>query len=86
MIGKPKYKINDIVRFKLPLDDSSYVEEFGIVAIVDRYGTFFDNSDVCYGIMNKDINMLYKHVNEKLVLDKIDDYDGDVWALPNIDK
>lgn len=79
MIGKPKYEINDIVKFKLPLDDG-YVEEFGIVAIVDRYGTFFDDSDVCYDIMNKDINTLYKHINEKLVIGKIGDYDGDVWA------
>ena len=86
MIGKPKYKINDIVKFKLPLNSGGYVEEFGIVAIVDSYGTFFDSSNVCYDIMNKDINTLYKHVNEKLVLDKIGDYDGDVWALPNINK
>lgn len=79
MIGKPKYDVNDIVKFKLPLYDG-YVEEWGIVAIVDRYGTFFDDSDVCYDIMNKDINTLYKHVNEKLVIGKFDHYDGDVWA------
>ena len=62
MVGHPKYKVGDIVKFKF--GDGS---KEGVVAIVDRYGTFFDDSDVSYDIMVKEERMLYKHVKETLV-------------------
>lgn len=63
MIGKPKYKVGDKVSFL-------FQEEMkhGTVFIVDKYGTFEDNSDVCYDIINEDENVLYKHINEKEIL------------------
>lgn len=69
MIGKPKYKIDDVVSFKLKDEDREYTLT-GKVYIVDRYGTFFDNSDVSYDIMvdSGDYPMsypcLFKHIRE----------------------
>ena len=68
MIGKPKYKENDKVEFTI------YENEIrkGTVWIVDKYGTFFDKSDVSYDIFVEEENMLYKHINEKYVKRKTD--------------
>lgn len=66
MVGKPKYKFGDIVKVKF-----GGTEFTGAVAIIDRYGTFFDDSDVSYDILNKEENMLYKHINEKYVVEKV---------------
>ena len=66
MLGKPKYNYGDVVKFKLGDD----IKE-GIIAIIDRWGTFFDDSDVSYDIMNKEENILYKHCGEKYVIEKI---------------
>lgn len=67
MIGKPKYKEDDKVEFEL---SEGEVHE-GTVWIVDKYGTFFDKSDVSYDIYVEEENMLYKHINEKYVKRKI---------------
>ena len=57
MKGKPKYKYGQEVRFIW------YGEEkTGTIAIIDRYGTFFDDEDVSYDIISEDC--LYKHVKE----------------------
>jgi hypothetical protein len=40
----------------------------GLIHIVDRYGTFEDNSDVSYDIYVGNENTLYKHINEKYVI------------------
>lgn len=68
MIGKPKYKENDKVEFTI------YENEVrkGVIYVVDKYGTFFDKSDVSYDIYVEEENMLYKHINEKYVKCKID--------------
>jgi hypothetical protein len=65
MIGRPKYKIGDKVSF-------SFLEgtKHGIIFIVDKYGTFEDDSDVSYDIMVEDT--LYKHINEKFIKDYIE--------------
>ncbi|MDO4501395.1 MAG: hypothetical protein Q4B60_09040 [Erysipelotrichaceae bacterium] len=66
MIGKPKYKYGDTVRFKI--GESCLI---GKVEIIDRYGTFFDDSDVSYDIMVEksphfdNRPCLYKHISEK---------------------
>ena len=61
MIGKPKYKIGDIVKFSFGEDIIT-----GAIYVVDRNGTFEDKSDVSYDIMTEDC--LYKHVNEKYII------------------
>ena len=67
MIGKPKYKGNDKVEFEFAENDVHK----GVVWTVDKYGTFFDKSDVSYDIFVEEENTLYKHINEKYVKRKI---------------
>ena len=67
MIGKPKYKANDKVEFSF----SENEVHIGVIWIVDKYGTFFDKSDVSYDIYVEEENMLYKHISEKYVKRKI---------------
>lgn len=67
MIGKPKFKYGDKVKFVL--EDKEYIGE---VWIIDKFGTFEDNSDVSYDIMveNYDGNgngCLFKHISEREV-------------------
>ena len=77
MRGQPKYKVGDVVKFRLNDD-----EKTGIVAIVDAFGTFFDDSDVSYDILNREERMLYKHFKEPLIIEKFDEVDPDsVWSL-----
>ena len=67
MIGKPKYKENCKVEFAIYENDT----RIGVIYVVDKYGTFFDKSDVSYDIFVEEENMLYKHINEKYVKRKI---------------
>lgn len=78
MLGKPIYKLGDIVTFVL--SDFEYTEESGYVLqitpetekytgkirIIDAYGTFEDPSDVSYDILVD--NCLYKHINEQMII------------------
>ena len=66
MKGKPKYKLNDTVEFKV-FDEVLQ----GYIFIVDKYGTFDNPTDVSYDIMVESKNCLYKHVTEKLIIRKI---------------
>ena len=66
MRGNPKYIYGDIVKFKF-----NDTEKIGIVAIIDAYGTFADDSDVSYDLMVKDENTLYKHFREDFLIEKI---------------
>ena len=76
MIGKPKYKVSDKVKFKIKREDKEY-ELVGEVYIIDKYGTFEDNSDVSYDIMvdkcpwNNE-PCLFKHFVESSI-EKIDE-------------
>lgn len=63
MLGKPKYIVDQLVTFTI---DNKL--KTGLIWIVDKYGTFEDNSDVSYDIMVKEENCLYKHISEKYVL------------------
>ena len=73
MLGKPKYKYNDTVSFKIKDNDTEYTL-IGYVYIIDKYGTFFDNSDVSYDIMVDSGNFpmsypcLFKHIREDEIL------------------
>jgi hypothetical protein len=67
MIGMPKYKGNDKVEFTIYENDT----RIGVIYVVDKYGTYYDKSDVSYDIYVEEENMLYKHFNEKYVKRKI---------------
>lgn len=83
MLGHPKYKLGDIVDFRWRQDKESPSQTLtGIVAIVDSFGTFFDDSDVCYDILVKstDVPTLYKHMREGGILLKTGEVPEDqIW-------
>lgn len=62
MKGFPKFLYKQNVQFEF----NNEVKE-GFIYIIDKYGTFFDDSDVSYDIMVESENCLYKHINEKYV-------------------
>ena len=62
MIGKPKYTYGETVCFEFNEQIKT-----GTIEIIDKYGTFFDDSDVSYDILVESENTLYKHINEKYV-------------------
>lgn len=78
MLGNPKYAVGEEVTFSLINKNGIDVTLIGTVQIVDWYGTFEDNTDVCYDILVNDENgkpsILYKHVNEKSVNYSISNY------------
>lgn len=63
MIGNPKYQFGNIVDFTVGDDTKT-----GIIYIIDKYGTFEDNSDVSYDILVGDENCLYKHIREDYII------------------
>lgn len=63
MKGNPKYQYGNLVKFEL----NGEIKE-GTVYIIDKYGTFEDDSDVSYDILVGNENCLYKHINEKYIL------------------
>ena len=63
MKGNPKYQYGNLVKFEL----NGEIKE-GTVYIIDKYGTFEDDSDVSYDILVGNDNCLYKHINEKYIL------------------
>lgn len=65
MKGFPKYKIGDKVHFEFTVEDKKYSED-GEVVVVDKYGTFEDDSDVSYDIRLED-GSWWKHISEKYV-------------------
>lgn len=65
MKGFPKFKIGDKVHFEFTVEDKKYSED-GEVVVVDKYGTFEDNSDVSYDIRLKD-GSWWKHISEKYI-------------------
>ena len=67
MIGKTKFEYGQKVRFTISDQEGNALEKIGAIAIIDRYGTFFDSSDVSYDILVEDENCLYKHITERQV-------------------
>ena len=61
MIGKPKYNYGDIVSFNI-----NNIIYQGTIEIIDKYGTFFDDSDVYYDVLIIKDNepCLFKHIRE----------------------
>lgn len=74
MIGKPKYKRGDKVKFRVM---NTNLE--GVIEIVDAYGTFEQNSEVSYDIFVESSPhfagepCLYKHVIETKVKGEVND-------------
>ena len=62
MIGYPKFKKGDMVKFNWK--DGKKV---GKVCIVDVYGTFGQDKEASYDIMVEEDDCLYKHVPESEV-------------------
>lgn len=75
MKGYPIYNLGDTVSFIL--GETLIVGE---IAIIDKYGTFEDNSDVSYDIFSEKDNCLYKHIRE----DKILPYNGACQDEPTL--
>ncbi len=63
MLGKPKYKLGDVVEFSW--DQETHA---GRIHVVDPYGTFEQNKEVSYDIMDRKHNVLYKHVLESEII------------------
>lgn len=66
MIGKPLYKYKDTVSFKI-----GEVVKTGYIYVVDAYGTFGQHEEPSYDIIVENENMLYKHVRESVVVEKL---------------
>ena len=65
MRGFPKFNIGDKVHFEFTINDENYSED-GEVVIVDKFGTWDDDSDVSYDIKLED-GSWWKHINQKFV-------------------
>ena len=72
MLGKPKFKYDDKVKFTMKYQDKEY-SLIGTIYIVDKYGTFEQNKEVSYDIMVEDGDFpvgypcLFKHIEESCV-------------------
>lgn len=67
MLGNPKFKVNDKVKFRIIIN--GFEEEMeGTIGIVDAYGTFFQNEEPSYDIMVEHFlggeKTLVKHIPE----------------------
>ena len=65
MLGKPKYKYGDKVKFVI-----NGKEVIGVIEIIDSYGTFEQHDEVSYDILADETNpitatpCLFKHIVE----------------------
>ena len=66
MIGKPKYKLGDVVTFSFV---SNGPQRTGTIVVVDAFGTWTDDSDVCYDICCENEGW-FKHVPEYDILNE----------------
>lgn len=68
MIGNPKYKEGQLVKFSIFNQYDKQETHEGVIYIVDKYGVFEDDSEVHYDIMCDNENTLYKHIKETSIL------------------
>lgn len=66
MLGNPKYNYGDKVYFMA--DGKRYD---GVIAIIDKFGTFCDDSDVSYDIFLPETSTLWKHIREPIIREKV---------------
>lgn len=62
MKGQPKYNYGDKVSFII---NNEMI--IGEIYIIDKYGTFENDSDVSYDVFSTEKNCLYKHITESLL-------------------
>lgn len=75
MLGKPRFKQGDVVEFIIDGNKKQ-----GVIAIVDRFGIFVDDSEVYYDIFIKEDNVLCKHIKEADDLIKVGEVDpNSIW-------
>ena len=74
-VGRPKYKLNELVLFNFD-DGHEMTELYGRIVTVDSYGTHLQPNEVSYDIAGPD-NILYKHVKES-------DVSG-LWELQDVE-
>ena len=74
MLGQPKYKYGDLVKFCFD-DGKKQIAHYGKIEIIDAYGTFGQSKEVSYDIMGIDERVLFKHVVESDVYE-INDING----------
>jgi len=73
MLGKPKYKYDDIVEFQILDKNDKKITLKGTIYIIDAYGTFWQNEEVSYDIMvpaeesHIGTDCLYKHIRESQI-------------------
>lgn len=72
MIGEPKFNYKDRVYFHIEGEDNKLKKVYGEIYIIDKYGTFFDDSDVSYDVYVPEHDALYKHIPEKWLF-KVED-------------
>ena len=70
MVGKPRFKQGDVVEFIIDGNKKQ-----GVIAIIDRFGIFVDDSEVYYDIFLKEENVLIKHMKEADDLIKVGEVD-----------
>lgn len=63
MLGHPKYKYGDVVKFYFD-NGKNKIEHYGKIEIIDSYGTWGQSKEVSYDIMGMDESGLFKHVVE----------------------
>lgn len=71
---EPKYSCGDKVTFELVTNDETWLKKYsvGVIRIVDAYGTFIDNSEPYYDIYSEKDKILYKHVPESKIIEKLE--------------
>lgn len=74
MLGRPKYKYGDVVKFYFN-NGTEKIEHYGKIEIIDAYGTWGQSKEVSYDIMGLDERGLFKHVVE-----------SDVYGFQEIDE
>ena len=62
MLGNPKFDYEQTVHFKIDNKD-----KIGVIWVVDSFGTWDYDKDVCYDIFVESENVLYKHIPEYFV-------------------
>lgn len=67
VIGRPRYKYYDMVKFTI----SSTEVKTGEIHVVDADGSLGQNLEPSYDIFVQDENCLYKHIEESRIIEKI---------------
>lgn len=69
ILGKPNFTYGETVSFELEMESGNKILCTGTVAVVDSYGTFFQNEEPSYDVMVENFagsgtQMFVKHIRE----------------------